>query len=423
VFVNVTERTTCRACQDNNLTTVLDLGTLAVSDFVTDPTAPLDRAPLELVECGGCGLVQLRHTVDRDRLFRRYFYRSATNEAMVTALRDLAEDAVGRVILERGDHVMDLGCGDGTLLRFLPTHVRRIGVDPSDVADSAIASGATIVHDYWPITRYPVPVVPQMLIFSAAMLYSVEDPSAFARAVRDWLHPQGLWVIQVSYLPATLATNNFGDVVHEHVGYFTLDSLRRLLEPVGLRIEAYSFNDVNGGSVRVFVRHAGACVEATMPDDELAEGALAGFADRVERLKHDTLETLQDFKRNGVRVLGYGASTKGATMLGYYGIGPNLLPAIADRNPAKWGKFTPQGIPIIGEDQARAQHPDVFFVLPWHFLDAFKEREMVFLRHGGRFLIPLPELRLEPPFTAASRPVIGREEVRHPDVLKASLTA
>lgn len=398
--------TSCRACGSSDLDEVLRLGEQPVSDFVADPTAPPDRAPLTLLRCADCALVQLADTVDRERLFRRYFYRSATNPSMVAALSDLAADGRGQVTLERGDHVLDIGCGDGTLLGFLPTWVRCLGVDPSDVADAAVGVGAAIVHDYWPLRRYPVPVVPCRIIYSAAVLYSVENLPAFVDAVRTWLHPDGVWMVQVSYLPATLATNNFTDVVHEHVAYFTVRSLARLVERHGLKITRVAFNDVNGGSVRLTVRHAASGEPAAdLPGDDVTADEVRLLEWSVAVLRGATRGLLEDIRAAGHLCVGLGAATKASTMLAVYGIGPDLLPAIGDRNPAKDGLYTVTGIPIRSEEAVRAMKPDYGLILPWHFADGIIERERA---HIPRFVVPLPHIRVVVPAAYPEGGVDGR---------------
>jgi len=396
----------CRSRGSANLDQVLDLGVQCVSDFVAQGspdgcTHQPDRAPLVLVRCQDCTLVQLRHTVDRERLYRRYWYRSGTNESMVAALKDVVAEATRQVKLGLDDVVLDVGCNDGTLLDFYPRDdVLTIGFEPSQkLADVAADKGHGIIAEFFPppgswrnwLERQP------KIITSIAMLYSLDDPNAFCAAIKDWLHPEGIWVLQLQDLHAMVACNGFDNICHEHLEYYSLRSLRHLLGRHGLKIASASYNNVNGGSLRVIVCHGPVCVPA-IADRHLAHVEtirMQGFAEAVEGLKRGTLAYLEYLKREGKLCLGYGASTKGNTLLQYYGIGPELVSAIADRNPEKWSRQTVgTNIPIISEDEMRVARPDYLFCLPWHFMDSFRKRESDFLARGGLFVQPLPHLTI-----------------------------
>ena len=383
--------TACRACRGADLTSVLDLGYLAISDFVR-PGQALERAPLELVRCAACGLVQLRHTVDRDRLYKTYHYRSGVNETMVAALANVADDAQSRVTLERGDSVLDIGCNDGTLLRFYPDWVTKIGFDPSDVAQDAWLAqkrpGYTLNRDYFPTTRQHLPV-PCKIVTAVAMFYDLDDPGRFLDEVKRWLHPEGVLVLQfqdaVSMYEATAVDN----VCHEHLCYYTLETLARLANQHGLHVETTSIHPVNGGSLRVVLRHGTST--ATWVSPPLFWHM---FARRVEKNKRDTVGLLRDLRDEGASVYGIAASTKFNTLSQYYGIGPDLIEAIGERSPHKVGKYTVTGIPVVSEEEMRAARPDYLFVCAWGFADAFAEREKDLLAQGTKLIVPLPRLEV-----------------------------
>lgn len=390
----VREIRACRSCGSSRLDRVISLGMHAISDFVEDPTT-LERAPLVLVRCHDCTLVQLQHTVPRDRLYRNYWYRSGVQEAMVAALREVVEDACHRVDIQPGDQVMDIGANDGTLLRQYPSSLKRFGVEPAkNLYVDACRGGNAILPDYWP-PAYPLINMQAKIITTIAMFYDLDDPNAFVAAVRDCLATDGIWVIQMAYLPEMLRQNAFDNICHEHLEYYSLWSLQQLLWRHRLRIVDYSFNAVNGGSIRVIVKHGppGVDIPEVPIGGSWEQGDMRGFARRVEREKQAMIASLENKRALGQVVIGYGASTKGNTLLQYYGIGPELLPAIADRNPDKWGKKSATGIPIISEEEMRRQRPGYLLALPWHFIDAFREREKSLLAEGTRFIVPLPRLR------------------------------
>lgn len=391
----------CRSCGATQLPEVLNLGEFSISDFKEAPDAFTDRAPLELVCCQGCSLVQLRHTVARDRLYTQYWYRSGTQPAMVSALQDIVSEGLRRVTLSAGDTVIDIGANDGTLLKMYPPGLRRIAYEPAENLWPALR-GAT-----WDGTQEPSPIYgyfpqvlndkvvgmdpPAKLITSIACFYDVDDPNQFVEGIKACLAPGGIWINQLAYLPDTLRTGNFGDVCHEHLTYWTIASFGNLLKRHGLVLLNWSHNDVNGGSIRFVVGHDTGQSDLT-DYGEMRDLDWSHFRERIQRQRFEVLAWLSKAERDGKHVIGYGASTKGNTYLQYWNVDPELLPLIADRNPEKWGTYTPTGQFVISEAEARDRKPDYFFCLPWHFIEAFVEREGPFLADGGQFAVPFPEL-------------------------------
>jgi hypothetical protein len=240
------------------------------------------------------------------------------------------------------------------------------------------------------------------------MFYDLEDPAAFVREVADSLAEDGVWAMKLHYLPTMLRLNAFDVIVHEHLEYYSLAVIERLLADAGLAVNDASLNDMNGGSIRLFIGHAGRrepSLEATERLQELrvAEFEMAldsptpyeQFGRDVERVRNELKELCERLAGEGKTIHIYGASTKGNTILQYAGLDRSLIPYAADRNPDKWGSETIRtAIPIISEDESRAMKPDYYLVLPWHFLDEFLEREGEYLEGGGRFIVPLPEVRV-----------------------------
>jgi len=411
-------RTTCRSCGSTNLTFVLSLGNQYVSNFVDSPSEDVPKAPLELVLCdvssGGCGLLQLRHTVPPDLMFKHYWYRSGINKTMRAALEDVASRAERLVKLSEGNIVVDIGCNDGTLLRSYKTlGLKLVGFEPANnLAPYAEAGTTKIVNDYFSLEMYQKHFgrSKAKLITSIAMFYDLEDPNRFVQDVVGCLEYDGVWILQMSYLPSMLSQNAFDNICHEHLAYYSMASLRNLLDRHDLEIFDVELNDVNGGSFRVCVKHKncgylGSGYESRdrlRQIDKLEEDmgldrkrVYEEFASKVESLRNRLYQFIKTEHKKGRKIYVYGASTKGNTLLQYCHLDHSLIQAAAERNPDKWGKKTVGTlIPIISEEQARAERPDYFLVLPWHFLEEFIERERAFLDSGGRFIVPLPEFRL-----------------------------
>ena len=415
-------RKTCRVC-DSALEPILNLGDHFVSDFPQPGDLDGIKAPLELVLCRRCRLLQLRHSVPGEHMYRNYWYRSGTNQTMRGALADIANKAETLIHLQSGDCVLDIGCNDGTLLGSYKTGgIYRIGFDPAqNLAELSRRIADRVFVDFFSAT--PFVSEPDLVgrkakvVTSIAMFYDLEDPNRFVADIKQIMAEDGLWIIQMSYLPLMLKTNEFGNICHEHLEYYSLQSLEYLLDKHDFEIVDVELNDINGGSLRAYIRNKGAASFAntfgdttyrmlaadrvrTMGEAEIKLGladkpVYQEFAMRVERIRQDVMQFVTAQVEQGKRVYVYGASTKGNTVLQYFGLDHTLIAAAAERNPDKWGRVTVgTHIPIVSEADARAANPDYFLVLPWHFLEEFMAREHDYLVNGGRFIVPFPYFTL-----------------------------
>jgi NDP-4-keto-2,6-dideoxyhexose 3-C-methyltransferase len=414
-----TERSSCRICGSASLDTVIDLGDQFIaSAFVGDVVPePLNRRyPTEVVRCvEGCGLVQMRHSIERKLLYADgYGYRSGTNELMRANLRSIAAGVESAVDLHPGDTVLDIGCNDGTLLdSYGVKGLDKVGFDPvSSIARSAVEKGVFVVNDFFSAQRFREarPGRKARAITSIAMFYDLEQPLDFAKQVAGLLAADGVWVIELSYLPTMLEKISFDTICHEHLEYYALRQIEWMAERAELAVRRVEFNDTNGGSFRVFLgRRNDAARDADRNTVESARRRESGFAldtdgpyrafrEAASRIRSELTTLLQRLKADGKKVYIYGASTKGNTLLQYCAIDYRLVDKAADRNPEKWGRHTlGTDIPIISEEQARSERPDYFLVLPWHFFSGFVTREAEFLARGGKFILPLPSVRIVGP--------------------------
>lgn len=411
-------RRTCRVCGSPDLRPVIDLGRQHIASiFVEGEVAEfLSHAyPLEVVRCGAkgkCGLVQLRHSISPDVLYANYGYRSGTNEIMRANLRDIAGQVERLAGLRAGDLVLDIGCNDGTLLESYETHgIDRLGFDPAqNVADSARQKGLDVVNDFFSSRAFQHvrPGCKARVVTSIAMFYDLEDPLQFVHEIAAVLADDGVWAIELSYLPFTLSKNSFDTICHEHLEYYALRQIEWMLDSQSLDVHRIEFNDINGGSFRLYIRKRGLGpapeslrlqLAAVRKEEDLAgldtDAPYSEFRERCDKMRGDLRGLLGELQAAGKRVYAYGASTKGNTILQFCGIDNRLVPKAADRNPEKWGRRTlGTNIPIVSEEEARADNPDYFLVLPWHFFDGFVRREEAFLRRGGKFIVPFPRVRV-----------------------------
>jgi len=222
--------------------------------------------------------------------------------------------------------------------------------------------------------------------------------------VKEILASDGVFVIQMNYLLTMLERNTYENISHEHLEYYSLQSLCYLLEQRGLQIFDVEFNDVNGGSFRVYVCHAGVYpinpirfYHEKREHEPLTPQAITDFAERVAQRRRELIQLLYKLKHEGKTIYGYGASNRGNTILQYCNIDSTLLTAIADRNPEKWGRHTvASGIPICSEETMRKAKPAYLLALPYHFLQNFLERESELVKIGTKFIVPLPDVKVIP---------------------------
>lgn len=400
----------CRICGSTEFEPVIDLGMQALTGmFPKSLTESIPTEPLDLVRCvGGCGLVQLRHSCPPALMYgANYGYRSGLNPSMVAHLRDLASDARARVGLSPGDLILDIGSNDGTLMKAMTAHgVTITGMDPTaDKFRQFYPPEASVIPELFSAARFRREYGSRKakVVTSVAMFYDLEAPTQFMKEVAEVLADDGIWVFEQSYLPSMIERNSYDTICHEHLEYYCLSQIMFMAERSGLEVADVSFNDSNGGSFRVIATHAhhkakpSPSVEAALVSERAGGYGETEPYDQFRRRVLSQTQELEAFLgkmgREGQKVFGYGASTKGNVILQYCGITPEYLPAIAEVNPDKYGSFTPGTlIPIISEQEAKSQKPDAFLVLPWHFRDFIVEKEQTFLEQGGRLVFPLPSL-------------------------------
>ncbi len=408
----------CRICKSKDLIPIISLNEQYIATFTPKENEILqlsDKFPLELVRCNveknGCGLVQLLHSIPKDFLYKRYFYRSGINKTMNDNLSEIVKEAISKVELNKNDLVLDIGCNDGTLLQnYQNMDVQMVGFDPAEnMAEFSKKTGAQIIINYFNENSFKKEFVNKKakIITSIAMFYDLDDPNIFVKDISKILDDEGIWVIELSYLPLMIKQNAFDTIVHEHLEYYHLKVLEKLFLKHGLKVVDIFLNEINGGSIRLFIKHENQNILDEAQDrikkiqddeDELGldtEKPYIEFFKRCEDLKEKTVSFIRNEINNGKRIFAYGASTKGNTLLQFYGLDNKEIEKVADRNSDKWGRKTVgTNIQIISENEARKSKPDYFLILPWHFLDEFIDREKEFLNNGGKFIVPLPEFKI-----------------------------
>lgn len=409
---NHTKLHSCRIGGGDHLISVLNLGNQALTGvFPHSANEAVTVGPLELVWCAESGLLQLRHTYNSSEMYGdNYGYRSGLNQSMVDHLSNKVTYLERLNPLNAGDVVVDIGSNDCTTLKAYKTHgIRRIGIDPTGKKFAQYyPADIALIPDFFSAEAYQSAESKKArIVTSIAMFYDLDAPIEFAKQIESILDDDGIWHFEQSYMPSMLRMNSYDTICHEHLEYYSLGVVKKILDRSGLRLVDVVMNAVNGGSFAVTAAKASnksvkanqAVIDWLLEQEDRmglnTPRPYRDFEERVFRHRDDLTRLIRALNADGKKVLGYGASTKGNVVLQFCGFTAADIPAIAEVNPEKFGHVTPGShIPIISEAEAKAMKPDYFLVLPWHFKDGILRREKEYLASGGRFIFPFPEIEI-----------------------------
>ncbi|MBN9418697.1 MAG: class I SAM-dependent methyltransferase [Candidatus Eremiobacteraeota bacterium] len=417
--MHLRHRQSCRVCGSACLTKVIDLGDQYLQgSFVKadQPSPPLRRLPTSLVRCdpmrdeSACGLLQMEYTVPPSILYSSYWYRSGTNQTMRDHLGGIVEQATA-MSSQPTRLVLDIGCNDGTLLSNYPTEVEKVGIDPSVIGREVNLPNTRVINDLFPCKELTSVLGGRRfdVVTAIAMFYDLEAPVDFVRNIAEVLAPEGLWVFEMSYMPTMLKKTSYDTICHEHLEYYSLAVIERILEAANMKVVRAELNDSNGGSLRCFATHStnfsykNADFQTAITRLRESEFDLAldtdtpyrQFQERINVHREELSQLLWGLKREGKKIHIYGASTKGNTILQWCGLDNRVIDYAAERNPDKFGaKTLGTDIPIISEADSRAMKPDFYLVLPWHFREEFVQREKDTVAGGTGLIFPLPTIEI-----------------------------
>lgn len=400
---------------------LFSLGELYVSDFLSQNEKPrCEKIEMTIMRNPESRAIRLEKTAPLDAMYGKYWYRSGINQTMKKALQEVVDSVKNTTKLNHGDVWLDIACNDGTLLSFVPDGIFKIGVDPVDdtYKQESEKRADLIIQDYFTAKSYKESKFGHKkakVVTTIAMFYDLENPEVFLNDVYDVMEDDGLFVVQMSYTPLMIDQMAFDNICHEHVYYYTLQTITDLFGANKFKIVDCQLNDINGGSFRVYaMKDVGDTNKfATQPyrdvanfrvESLLSHEMLMGYNSKIIwntfykkllALKNEVYNFIVQKKLEGKTIWGYGASTKGNTLLQYFGLDNTLIDGIAERSPYKYGLRTVgTNIPIFSEEDMRAANPDYLLVLPWHFISEFKEREKQYLENGGKFIVPCPKFTI-----------------------------
>jgi len=405
------EISTCRNCKSNNLIKMISLGDQVLTGvFPKNVTEKITKGPLDLVWCADCTLLQMKQSYSLPEMYgENYGYRSGLNSSMVRHLQNKISFLEKIAKPTRNDLVIDIGSNDATSLKAYCGEHKKVGIDPTGLKfKKYYTDDIDLIPDFFSAEIFSkhFPNRKAKIITSIAMFYDLEDPLKFISDIFDIIEDDGIWHFEQSYMPSMLRTNAYDTICHEHLEFYSFKVVKEMLEKCGLRVIDVQMNAVNGGSFAVTACKQNAPYKSNdaiinwllnqEKDMELdTPKPYLEFAERVFKHRKNLTDLIDALIKDGKKVFGYGASTKGNVLLQFCGLDTNHIPYIAEVNEDKFGSFTPgTQIPIISEAEAKALNPDYFLVLPWHFKHNILEREREFIDNGGKFIFPLPEIEI-----------------------------
>jgi SAM-dependent methyltransferase len=407
----------CRSCGCQNTRPILSLGRTPLANaLLTHEQLSLSEEtfPLDLVFCPDCTLVQITETVSPEKLFREYLYFSSFSDTVLKQAYEISEKMRTRCSLHSGSLVVEVASNDGYLLKnYTESGIPVLGIEPArNIARVAEERGIRTISEFFD-TGLANELKKQGymadVIHANNVVAHVADLHGVVEGMAILLKPDGVAVIENHYVKDMIDKVEFDAIYHEHLCYYSVTSFRNLFALYGLTLVDVERLPVHGGSLRVYfqrtdgprsLEHDGKARVTALLEEEMSWGVnnwdfYRNFGDRVEALRCDLLHLLHTIKAEGKRIAVYGASAKSATLLNYFGIGAETLEYVVDRSTFKQGKYTPSThLPIYAPEKLLETRPDYALLLTWNFADEILAQQAEYRRLGGKFIIPIPELKV-----------------------------
>lgn len=399
----------CRSCGHESLQTIMDFGVIPLADELSMVSDPKEEpgAPLSFAFCTSCFLAQIREDVDPQILFGRdYPYYSSSSPQLIAHFEQAAGMILDRFGSRRGKF-FEIASNDGVMLRpFKNAGWEVLGVDPAKGPSAKAkeegletitgffnASLSENIRQKWGEAD---------VIAGNNVLAHVPDPNELVKGTALLLQAEGIAIFEFPYLPDLINHVEFDTIFHQHYSYYSLHAVKTLFERHGLLILNVERISIHGGSLRLTAGKQGVVSEGVhqLLEMEKKQGynrqeIFLSFSEKAERIKEAISYKLNRLKGEGKRIVGYGAAGKANTLMAYCGIGSQYLDCIGDISPYKQGMFFPGNhLPVVSPEEMLERKPDYILILAWNFSEAIMKQFEDFRLSGGRFIIPLPEIKI-----------------------------
>ena len=404
-------RAGCRICGNSDLQKILDLNEMPPANaFLSkeDLDKPEPKFPLIVHFCKTCGLLQLLDVVSPSVLFRNYHYVTSASKPLVDHFEKMARELADTFTTSKSDLFLEIGGNDGILLAAVKDRCRVLNIEPAEnVAELSRQKGVPALSDSFSFDKNFAERVlreygPAKVIVANNVIAHIDDIRSVFEGVGHLIRADGIFVFEVHWVGNLIGNGGFDQVYHEHLSYFSLTALNHFVNQLGLSIFDVKLVPIHGESLRVYVgidqEQKKSVAEFLAREKKFGldqPGAYEHFAKKVEKNKKELRDVLFKIKKEGKKIIGYGAPAKGNTLLNYFGIGNDILECITDTTPFKQGLYSPgMRVPIYHPDKIKERKPDYILLLAWNYADAILEKEKALREQGVKFIIPVPEVKI-----------------------------
>jgi len=398
----------CRSCNGEKLNVILDLGNQPwCNDFLTEERLGKENTyPLRLNYCEECELLQLDHTVPKETMFADHCYLSGMTKTLINHFYEVADENVKQFDIKPNDLVVDIGGNDGSqLLQYQKAGVNNIlNIECADrVSKISREKGINTITEYFNrdcVEKY-IGEKSVKLYNASGVFFHLEELHSVIDGIKFSLKDDGVLIVQFMYAGTMIEKLNFDTIYHEHLCYYTLQSLNNLLAPYDLKIFDAYYSEIHSGSIIAKITHIDGVfdveteryLELLGRDRKYTIEAFKEFAKTIEAQKGYLRDTLEAFKAEGKTIYAYGAPAKGNTLLNYFGIDNTLVDKAVEINEMKIGNYLPQShIPITLED--KNDLPNYYLLLSHNFADEIIKKNQDIIKQGVKFIIPFPHVEI-----------------------------
>ncbi len=396
-------------CEGRGFKEILDLGVMPpANSFLSHPQLFKREVayPLIVHICTNCKSLQLKHVVSPKILFKNYHYETGASKPLVAHFYNLADEIASEYLNSPKDLVIEIGSNDGALLSRIKDRHRVLGIDPAtNVARVACQNGVPTkvgFFNYALAREIKSKFGGAKIVVANNVMAHIDDLPSVFRGVRHLLEPDGRFIFEVHWVGNLLTKGGFDQIYHEHLYYHSLHSLQVLLERLGMSVRDIKLVPIHGESMRVYAGYQGessiGVKEFFKKEKKMGLGDMKTFeyfSKKVSLNKIKLLDLLAKLKKEGKKIVGYGAPAKGNTLLNYFEIGPDTLEYITDTTLSKQGHYTPGShIPVVSPEMLKKEKPDYILLLSWNYAKVILEKEKELRKKGVKFILPVPTVKI-----------------------------
>lgn len=401
----------CISCKNKKLKKIVKIGKQPLSGvFYNSPKFTLKKYSLDLYECDKCNLVQLKKTAKKSKMFgKTYEYRTSLSNLMRNHIFQKVRFLKKHKLVNTNSSIIDIGSNDGTFLNCFQKSNNLIGVDPTAKKfEKFYKRNVHICSNFFSeeaiknfLKKKEIQVNKFDVITSFAMFYDVENPNKFCKDIFNLLNENGIWMLELSYMPLMLKNLTYDQICHEHISYYSLTTFKKIIEKNNIKLVDINFNEINGGSIEIICAKKNSKhipknkrIEKVLLDEKKINNvSFKRFNKRINNVKKDVRNFFS--KNSDKLIIGYGASTKGNVVLNHCKLRKSNLKYVCDGSSKKEGMYTPgTNLKIISKKKMRELKPSHLFILIWSFRKEVIKQELSYLKNGGQLVFHLPRFHI-----------------------------